>query len=63
MGDSTDSCCNACNAKTGCTAWVYDGDGSLCHLFGCVDQWVPPDTINGSDNRYLSGGAATSTSL
>ena len=54
--DSTDSCCNACNARGDCTAWVHDGNGNLCHLFSCVDQWVPPDAINGSDGRYLSGG-------
>ena len=41
-------------------AWLMDNEaenGKQCHLYSCVDQWVPPDLIGGKDNdRFLSGG-------
>ena len=49
------SCCEQCNAHPECTAWVR-GPKSDCHLYSCVDQWVPPDVIGGQDGQYLSGG-------
>jgi hypothetical protein len=57
-----EGCCAACNdhPSGNCTAWMSDSQkqilGRQCHLYSCVDQWVPPDVIGGSDNRYLSGG-------
>jgi hypothetical protein len=56
------NCCAACNdhPSGNCTAWMTDKkkrkDGKHCHLFSCVNQWVPPDVIGGDDNRFLSGG-------
>ena len=52
------SCCEQCNAVDDCTAWVANNTekSNNCHLFSCVDQWVPPDVIGGNDNDYLSGG-------
>ena len=60
-GDSNNTCCAECNALEGCTAWQYgssskDKTAPNCRLFSCVDQWIPPDVLGGSDNAYLSGG-------
>ena len=61
-GDSTNSCCNACNARRseGCTAWTSDNKG-MCYMFSCVDQWLPPDAPSGGTHDqggpgWLSGG-------
>lgn len=62
-GDGTDTCCNACNAHPGCTAWQHGTPpGSKgknppnCRLFSCVEQWIPPDVTGSPDKLYLSGG-------
>ena len=76
-GDSTDSCCNACNAHPDCTNWVLQSKGckpekdptckaqpgqnaSNCHLYSCVEQWVPPDVNSDTDNNFISGGVESS---
>ena len=57
-GDSTNSCCNACNAMDGCTAWMMDRvngpGGNNCHLYSCVEQWVPPDVSGGNDGKQTT---------
>ena len=76
-GDSTDSCCNACNAHPDCTNWVLQSKGcnpekdptckaqpgqnaSNCHLYSCVEQWIPPDVNGDTDNNFISGGVESS---
>ena len=59
-GDGNDTCCNACNGHPACTAWMFDNDaapdGLNCHLYSCVDHWIPPDVLGESDDRFFSGG-------
>lgn len=62
-GDGADTCCNACNAHPGCTAWQHGTppgskgkNAPNCRLFSCVEQWVPPDVTGAPDKMYLSGG-------
>ena len=59
--DGHTNCCAACNDEPACAAWVQDNSAAAkgkanCHLFSCVDQWIPPDLLGEADHDYLAGG-------
>jgi alpha-glucosidase len=59
--DGHSSCCAACNDEPACAAWVQDNSAAAkgkanCHLFSCVDQWVPLDLLGEADHDFLAGG-------